>query len=175
MSTPAAPPAPWQTCLPVFRRYLARLDAWLDLAERHLGEAELAALLQTGLTPDMHPLASQIEIACNFVPRTLAPWLGQTEPDYGEFGRDLAGLRARIQARQVELDRHEAQLLASAASLTEIHFEAGQAQCELPAEAFVHQFALPNFFFHLSLAYALLRRAGVPLGKADFDGLHRYG
>ncbi|WP_295961007.1 DUF1993 family protein [Rhodoferax sp.] len=44
----------------------------------------------------------------------------------------------------------------------------------LPGEAFLSQYALPNFFFHLTSAYALLRQQGVPLGKADFDGWHQY-
>lgn len=53
--------------------------------------------------------------------------------------------------------------------------QAGQATVTLPGEAFLSQYALPNFFFHLTSAYALLRQQGVPLGKADFDGWHRYG
>ncbi len=44
----------------------------------------------------------------------------------------------------------------------------------MPAPDFLFQYALPNFFFHLATAYAILRGHGVPLGKADYDGLHKY-
>jgi uncharacterized protein len=53
--------------------------------------------------------------------------------------------------------------------------KAGQAVFERPALEFVTCYALPNFFFHLTTAYAILREAGCPVGKGDFDGFHRYG
>ena len=52
--------------------------------------------------------------------------------------------------------------------------QAGNARVSLPAPEFLLQYALPNFFFHLSMAYAILRSQGVPIGKAQFDGFHDY-
>ncbi|MDT8999246.1 DUF1993 domain-containing protein [Paucibacter sp. APW11] len=165
----------WATTVPVFQRYLGQLRGWLDLAEARLDGPALASLLQSRLAPDMHPLASQIEIACNFVPRALAPLLGQAQLQYGDFKRDLPGLRARLQARLALLQTLRADELDARPLPSLVHFDAGQALGQLAPADYIHQFALPNFFFHLSLAYALLRQAGLPLGKADFDGLHRYG
>jgi hypothetical protein len=51
---------------------------------------------------------------------------------------------------------------------------AGEADVALPGSAFLHTYALPNFFFHMTLVYALLRLQGVPVTKGDFDGYHRY-
>lgn len=161
--------------VPVFQRYLGQLSAMLDLAQARVDAGALAEpdLLAARLAPDMLPLQAQVEVAGGFVLRALAPLLGREVPAFGEFPPSLAGLQAMIGAR-----------LAWLAELKLAHFEgaeaksissdAGHATIALPGTDFLCQFALPNFFFHLSCAYAILRQQGVDLSKEDFDGLHRW-
>lgn len=156
--------------VPVFQRYLERLAGLVDAAEAHD-----EALLQARLAPDMLPFATHVVIAANFTLRACFPLAGRELPPYGEFPSTFAGLRQHI--------AHAAALLAS---LTREEFEradasrliesrAGEAVVALAPPAFLLQYALPNFFFHLSTAYAILRERGVALGKAHFDGFHVYG
>lgn len=154
--------------VPVCQRYLGALQAWLDCAD----PAQLPALLHQRLTPDMIPLQGQVEIASNFALRLCFPLTGAAVPDYGSFAGTPAGLRERLAYVQA--------LLASLkpgdfdAPPAFIEDQAGQALLRLPPGDFLHLYALPNFFFHCSMAYALLRLHGVPLGKPQFDGFHTY-
>lgn len=168
-------PAWFDASVPVFRRYLGRLRAWLDIAESHQrarGES-MAALLQARLASDMLPFEAQAAIAANFALRACFPLAGQAIPAYGEFAADADGLRARIDRVLGLLDELPPALFEDAAGRT-LESRAGEAEVVLPAPAFMAQYAMPNFFFHLATAYALLRSRGVPLGKADFDGFHAY-
>lgn len=155
--------------VPVFQRYLGRLVGWLNQAEAHAAPAVLGARL----APDMLPFETQAVVAANFALRAAFPLAGLAVPPYGDWPAGYAGLRARL-----------AHVLSLLASLTPAQFvqaesrqvasDAGEAMLHLDGATFLHQFALPNFFFHLTAAYAILRQQGVPLGKADFDGFHRY-
>ncbi len=159
----------YSASVPVFQRYLGRLGGWLDLAEAHATPAVLGARL----ADDMLPFETQAVIAANFALRAAYPLAGLPLPPFGEWPAGHAGLRARL-----------AHVLARLGSLTPAHFaraesrpvvsDAGEAVLHLDGATFLHQFAMPNFFFHLTAAYAILRQQGVPLGKADFDGFHRY-
>jgi hypothetical protein len=161
--------------VPVFQRYLGQLSAMLDLAQSHClsGATSEEQLLGARLAPDMLPLRSQIEVAGGFVLRALAPLLGRELPVFGDHPASLSGLQAMIRARQVWLmDLTPEQFADAEAKL--ISSDAGHATITLPAADFLSQFALPNFFFHLSCAYAILRQQGAALSKEDFDGLHRW-
>ncbi len=161
--------------VPVFQRYLGQLSVMLDLAQARIDAGALTepALLAARLAPDMLPLQAQVEVAGGFVLRALAPLTGEPVPAFGDFAPSLNGLQALIRARQAWLatlgpdafDGAEASLIRS---------DAGRATIELPAADFLCQFALPNFFFHLTCAYAILRQQGVGLSKEDFDGLHAW-
>ncbi len=161
--------------VPVFQRYLGQLSAMVDLAQSRVqtGPVSEADLLNARLAPDMLPLRAQVEVAGGFVLRALAPLLGRELPAFGDFSADLRGLQAMIHARQAWLmDLTPEQFAGAEGKL--ISSDAGHAMITLPAADFLCQFALPNFFFHLSCAYAILRQQGVALSKEDFDGLHRW-
>ena len=168
-------PMLYRACVGVFARSLDRLAALLDRAEdaRRDDAAGLAVLLEARLAPDMLPLRTQAEIVCNFALRAAFPLAGEPVPGYGEFPGDLAGLRARIARTRGLLDGLAPERFDDAARL--VRDRAGEADVVLPAERFLFEYALPNLFFHLSIAYAILRAQGVAVGKADFDGFHRYG
>ncbi len=159
----------------VFQRYLVQLGGLLDAAER-FAQARgrpLDDLLAARLAPDMLPLETQIVIAANFTLRAAFPLAGEPVPPFGEFAPGTAGLRAWLERCLALLRSLPPQRFADTESRV-LESQAGDAQVRLPARQFLFQYALPNFFFHLGIAYAILRSQGVPLGKAQFDGFHAY-
>lgn len=160
---------------PVFGHYLERLDGLLAKVATHAGDLGLpeAALLQSRLAPDMLPFETQVRIAARFPLRALRPLVPRL-PDL-EFpeAASFADLRADVHLVTsaltslvpADLDGREDEIVTDRAGLADI---------ALPAARFVVDYALPNMLFHLTTAYAIARWEGVKLGKADFDGWHRY-
>nr|WP_315464748.1 DUF1993 domain-containing protein [uncultured Rhodoferax sp.] len=161
--------------VPVFARYLIQLQGLLVKAAAHCAQQGTpeAELLQARLAPDMLPLGVQVEITVNFVFRACAPLAGQPVPPLSEHRESLATLQARVEAAQAFLQTLQPHDFAAAAERT-IHDPAGQTTVALDGSTFLQQYALPNFFFHLSMVYALLRQQGLSLSKGDFDGWHVY-
>jgi hypothetical protein len=152
---------------------LERLRAWIERAQASLPDPT-DAWLQARLAPDMLPFEQQVQVAVNMTLRTAFPVCGEPVPDFGEFAADVQGLMQRIDHALRMLSGLSARLSAGTRLPDEISFVAGQARHTLPPARFVISFAMPNLHFHLSMAYALLRQHGVPLGKADYDGWHAY-
>lgn len=161
--------------VPVFSRYLERLDGLVLIAAAHAADLGLPqeALLQSRLAPDMLPFEAQVRIAARFPLRALGPLVPRL-PDLDFPGAALfADLRADIAAvvgalsvlTPANLEGREAEIVTDRAGLADI---------ALPAARFVLEYALPNMFFHHTTAYAIARWEGVKLGKSDFDGWHRY-
>lgn len=165
----------YEASVPVFTRYLGQLARIVALAEDHASTRSIDphSVLQARLAPSMYPFAVQVEIAANFAFRACAPLAGMEIPPCGEHRASFAALKTRI-----------AQTLAFLATLTPDQMEAGAGRqfvsqaglgaIALAGPAFLQQYALPNFFFHVTTAYAILRHLGVELGKADYDGFHVY-
>lgn len=160
----------YEASVPVFLRYLGRLDHLVATAQAH---PQGAALLTARLAPDMLPFAMQVAVASGFTQRACFPLAGEAIPAEAVFPSTFVGLHARI--------AHAAGLLESiggsqfeGAEQRIVESRAGDALVSLPGPAFLYQYALPNFFFHLTAAYAILRQQGVALGKQDFDGWHAY-
>jgi uncharacterized protein len=161
----------YQAQLAQMTKMLKSLDAWLDKAVAH-AEAEgsdPAKLLEARLAPDMYSLSRQIQAVCDGVKFLAARTAGKDAPKHRD-GDDLtfAELRARI---------HD--VLAFAATFGAKDFE-GADQRIVPlgfmpgkglyAASFVIEMNVPNTYFHLCMAYAILRQNGVKLGKMDFIG-----
>lgn len=161
--------------VPVFRRYLEQLSAMLTLAALHTEKQGIDpdTLLQARLAPSMYPFVTQVEIAANFALRGCAPLAGLAIPPYGEFDASFTELEQRIRYAQAFLDTLTSAQMAGSES-REITSQAGLATVKLDGQRFLFEYALPNFLFHVTTAYAILRTAGVPLGKSDFDGFHAY-
>lgn len=149
------------------RIFLTRLDVLthiLDVGEKHL--SDLAAALQERLAPDMFPLGTQIAFACN-QPRGFSQWCAGKPVDNLAKEVDTVEL-ARSHIRQTR--ELVSGITASDAGLDEIK-RVGLGPglyCELPGHVYVSDYLLPNFYFHITTAYAILRHLGAPLGKADF-------
>lgn len=162
-------------CVPVFLRYIERLLGLIKAAEAFADMRGVGhdALLSARLAPDMLPFERQVAIAVHFTLRTAFPLAGQPVPEFGDFPPSFAGLRARAERAAGLLGSlQRAQFEGAESRVLESH--AGEALVRLPAQEFLFQYAMPNFFFHACAAYAVLRHLGVPLGKEDFDGFHRY-
>jgi uncharacterized protein len=161
--------------VPVFLRYLSQLTGLLQRAQAHtLSQGiDASALLGARLAPDMLPLSTQCEIAVNFTLRAAFPLAGLAVPAYGAHAATFDGVHARI-AWATGLLQSLQPIQFTTAHERYISSQAGEAQLHLPAAEFLCHYALPNFFFHLSTAYAILRHQGVPFGKAQFDGFHVY-
>lgn len=152
----------------LFLHYLRRLDAILQQVE-----AFDAAVGDRRLHPDMFPLLQQARTAIGFTLRATCPLAGR---DIVSF-RDDAFTFPSVHA---ELERTMAYLAAlpdadfDGSDARRVRTTAGFAELDLPAAEYFHMYAVPNFFFHYAMVYAIARQAGVPIGKPDFDGYHRY-
>lgn len=161
--------------VPVFTRYLRQLDGLVDRARLHVDDKRIdpASLLDARLAPDMLPFSLQVEIATQFTLRACAPLAGMDVPPFGEKARGFGDLSARIARAIAFLCGIEPEHMRGAETRT-CTSQAGDALVSLAGKEFLLHYAMPNFFFHLCAAYAILRQQGVAVGKADFDGLHAY-
>jgi uncharacterized protein len=167
----AQTPPLYRTSVPVFLAILDRLEAALARAEAELG-ARLAEALDQRPAAGMRPLCQQVATAVQFTLRIACPLAGQRAPEL-RGALDGPGLKARIAAARAHLAALTPAAFAGAEALV-IRTQAGFADLELGGEAFLHEFGLPNLYFHHAMAHVALKQAGVRLGKADFDGKHDY-
>ncbi len=157
--------------VPAFTRGLKALDGLIDKAVAHAAATDqnAEAWLDTRLAADMHPLRKQIQIACDSPKLCIARLSGVTAPVHDDSEITIAELKGRI-----------AQTLSYIASVPReaidgqegrdvvVTFPGGQMTFE--GRPYLTGFALPNFYFHLTTAYGLLRHVGVPLSKRDYMG-----
>lgn len=148
----------------IFVTRLDTLDHILAVAEKHLPDID--ASLGERLAPDMFPLGTQIAFACN-QPLGFAQWCS------GHPAKNLDPDVTSISVAHSHIENTRALLLkvsVNDSKLDEIkHTSLGpRLCCETPARLFVSDYLIPNFYFHIATTYAILRKLGVPLGKADF-------
>ena len=166
----------YDASVPVLSRYLRQLSSMLSLAERHAAKNGLDAstLLQARLSPTMYSFAKQVEIAANFAVRACAPLAAVEHPVAQDHAESFDGLQMRIAGVLAFLDALTPAQMAGSED-REFTSQAGLEAVSLPGRVFLMQYALPNFFFHVTTAYAILRHMGVGVGKSDYDGFHTYG
>lgn len=164
-------PLLFDACIPVLERYLASLESVLVAVET--GPAPSETVLNARLADDMLPFYKQVQTAAFFALRTALPLAGQPLPAFVEDGPDLQALLARV-AHTLQVIRSVGPEAFAGAADRAIAETAGEVPVKLPAQEFLCQFALPNFFFHLSMAYAIARASGCALGKPAYDGYHVY-
>lgn len=157
---------------PVFVRILGNMLQWLDRAEAHAQARKFDANNYLGLrlAPDMLPFARQIQIASDAAKGCMSRLAGTEIPKWEDNEATLDELRARIRKTLDHVQSFApAQIDGSDERAISVPMRSGDA-LQFTGETFLKHFALPNFFFHATSAYALLRHAGVELGKADFLG-----
>jgi len=160
----------YDASVPVFTKMLGNVERWLDAAvasgKSRSFDPEL--LLQTRLAPDQFPLVRQVQSACDTAKLAAARLAGVIAPSHPDTETTIEQLRTRLRsvaAYLATIDR--AQVDAGADRPITLPWAPGKL---LRGEDYLVQFALPNFFFHITTTYAILRHNGVSLGKSDFIG-----
>jgi hypothetical protein len=158
--------------IPVFKQMLNSLDAVLRKAEEHAAARnfEPANLLQSRLAPDMFPLLRQVQIAADFSRGVSARLAGAEVPKYDDQEQtfeDLHGLIAKSLAfidgfTPAQIDGNEERAIVTRPGTPKEKRFTGQS--------YLLSYGLPQFFFHVTTAYAILRHNGVDIGKRDFMG-----
>ena len=158
--------------VPVFVRMLNNMLGWLDKAEAHAKARKFDPnnYVSMRLTPDMLPFSAQIQIATDHVKGCVARLAGIEPPKWADDEKTLDGLRARIR-KAIEYAQSIPAAKLDGSDAREIELPVGPGRTmKFPGEMFLKAFSLPNFFFHTTMAYALLRQGGVDLGKMDYLG-----
>lgn len=157
--------------VPIFTRMLGHLERWLDKAEAHAAAKKFdpGVYLGARLAPDMLAFTKQVQIACDAAKFGVARLAGVTAPKFEDDEASIADLRERIR-KTVDFIASVDAALVDGSDARDIVVPRRDSSITLSGEAYLTKFALPNFFFHVTTAYALLRHNGVDLGKADYLG-----
>lgn len=152
-------------------RSLQTVETWLDKAEAFAASKKLDVnvLMTTRLASDMHPFVYQVQSACDYV-KAAAAWLSQQAPPKHEDNeRTIDDVRERVRKTIAFAQgvRPEAYAQASEQQVRMSWAPAGKV---LRGEDYLLEMSIPNVYFHLSMAYAILRMSGVDVGKMDFLG-----
>jgi hypothetical protein len=150
---------------------LANVNTWLDKAEAHAAakKFDTSVYLNTRLAPDMLPFTKQIQIACDTVKFCVARLAGVDSPKFEDNETTLTELRERISATIAYVKSVPAAQIDGSEE-KDITLPRRDGPIIMKGEAYLKHFVLPNFFFHLTTAYALLRHSGVEVGKMDYLG-----
>ena len=161
----------YQASVPRFVNVLGNLSTILDKAQAHVDAKKLDAATLTNyrLFPDMLPMARQVQIACDTAKGVVARLAGIEIPAYEDNEKTLAELKARIAktiafiqtVKQAQIDGTEDKAIVTKRGDKETHYKGMQ---------FLLGHAVPNFYFHVTTTYNILRHNGVEIGKRDFLG-----
>jgi uncharacterized protein len=161
-----------QASLPVFEIGLNALSGLLDKAAAFAAAKKLdpAVLPQWRLAPDMYPLSRQVQIACDQAKNGASRLAGVEPPRYEDNETTIDQLKARIAKTIAYVNTLDVKKI-DAASDREITFPLGPTnKGHMKGDDYLTHFVLPNFYFHITAAYAILRQCGVDIGKRDFVG-----
>ncbi|HSP50533.1 MAG TPA: DUF1993 domain-containing protein [Pseudolabrys sp.] len=160
-----------QASLPIFEIGLNALAAVLDKAAAYAAAKKVdpAVLLGWRLAPDMFALARQVQVACDQAKNGAARLAGAEPPKFEDTETSLEQLKQRIAKTVAYIKGLDAKAIDASAD-REITFPLGPNKGQMKGSDFLDHFVLPNFYFHLTAAYAIVRHCGVELGKRDFLG-----
>lgn len=156
---------------PRFVHMLNNLSALLDKAQAHVDAKKLdpAALTTARLFPDMFHFARQIQVACDVAKGAVARLGGVEVPKHEDTEQTIAELKARI-AKTIAFINTVPQAAIDASAERDITLKLGRGEYTFQGMQYLLNFALPNFHFHATTAYNILRHNGVELIKKDFIG-----
>lgn len=160
----------YSASVPVFVKTLTNMVGWLDKAEAHAKARNFdpAVYLTLRLAPDMLPLPSQIRIAGDSAKGCAARLAGKEPPAFEDNETTLEQLRERIRKTLAYLQGVSAADIEGSEQRDIVIPARNREPRRFKGEYYLKHYALPNFFFHATTLYALLRHNGVDLGKADF-------
>jgi hypothetical protein len=161
----------YQASVPRFANILGNLSNIMDKTQAHIDARKIADASLTGyrLFPDMLPLTSQVQIACDAAKGVVARLAGIDAPVFEDNEKTIADLKARIaktiafiqSVSPAQIDGTEDKAIVTKRGDKETHYKGMQ---------FLLGHAIPNFYFHVSTTYNILRHNGVEIGKRDFLG-----
>ena len=161
----------YQASGPVFQRSLTNLKGILTKAAAHAVAKKIdeSVFLTARLSPDMFPLLRQVQITCDFAKGPCARLAGIDVPKFEDDEKTFADLMARIDKtiayvgtfRPAQIDGQEDRDISITIAGNPVAFK---------GQVYLIHFGLPNFYFHMSMAYAILRHNGLDIGKNDFLG-----
>ncbi len=157
-----------------FKKMLLNFSAILDKSVQYADSKKVdpTVLLQSRLAPDQFPLTRQIQIFCDTAKLGASRLTGKEAPTHADDEKTVNELKARIQSTISYLDTIKAADFADSATR-----KVSQPRWEgkyLTGEEFFHQHVLPNFYFHMTTAYSILRHNGLDVGKKDYLGAMPY-
>ena len=161
----------YSASVPVFVRMFTNALTWLDKAQAH-AEArkfDTTNYLSLRLAPDMLPFTRQIQIASDQAKGCVARLAGVEVPKWEDNEVSFDELRARIRRTADYVQSFSAEQIDGSDS-REIVLQMRAGEVRMTGEEYLKHVVLPNLYFHLTTTYALLRKAGVEIGKRDFLG-----
>jgi hypothetical protein len=162
----------YEASVPMFVRFLTGLSAILDKAAKYAEAKKIdpTILANTCLAPDMFPLTRQVQIASDIAKGCAARLSGIEVPSYADDETTFPELQARIKkavafiqsTNKDEINKSEERDITIKIANKEMHFK---------GQDYLNNFVLPNFYFHITIVYAILRHHGLELGKNDYLGM----
>jgi hypothetical protein len=161
----------YSVSIPLFRKHLTCLSAILDRAAAYAQERKIdpAALLDARLYPDMFTLTRQVQLASDFAKGAAARLAGEAPPKFDDVEVGFDQLKERI-ARTIAFLDSFGPARIDGSEEREIEIKTPNRTLRFSGLQFLTEFCLPNFYFHATAAYAILRHNGLPIGKEDFLG-----
>jgi uncharacterized protein len=161
----------YQASVPTFVQILTALAGVLDKGQAYATAKKFdpAILLAARLAPNMFPLSRQVQIACDFAKGASARLAGAQVPSWPDQEKTFAELQERI-GKTLDFVRSFKPAQIDGSEEREVSVSIAGQPVTFKGQPYLIQFVLPNFYFHTSVAYAILRHNGVDLGKRDFVG-----
>ncbi len=161
----------YQASVPRFVNILGNLSKILDKAQVHVDAKKLdtATLTTYRLFPDMLPMTTQVQIACDAAKGVVARLAGVEIPAYEDNEKTLADLKARV-AKTIAFIQTVTPRQIDGTEDKEIVIKRGDKETRYKGMQFLLGHAIPNFYFHVTTTYNILRHNGIEIGKRDYLG-----
>jgi hypothetical protein len=161
----------YQATVPAFIQILTALSAILTKAQAHAEAKKIdpSVFVNARIAPDMFPLARQVQIATDHAKGAAARLAGVDVPSYADTETTFAELQARI-TKTLDFIKGLKPAQFDGGFDRNVTLKIAGQDMSWKGGVYLHQFALPNFYFHVTAAYAILRHNGVEVGKRDFLG-----
>ena len=161
----------YQASVPRFVNILGNLSNILDKAQAHIDAKKLGDATLTGfrLFPDMLPMTTQVQIACDAAKGVVARLSGVEAPVFEDNEKTIAELKARV-AKTIAFIQTVPAAQIDGTEEKDIVVKRGEKETHYKGMQFLLGHAIPSFYFHITTAYAILRHNGVEIGKRDFLG-----
>jgi hypothetical protein len=160
----------YDATVPPLKKTLTQIEVWLDKAKEYAAKKSFdpSVLMTARLAPDQFHFIRQVQGACDAAKFAAARLTGKTPPSHPDTEQTLDEIRARVKTTIAYLDTIKPEDFKGAEDRkVTLSFMPGKA---LKAPNYLNEMALPNYYFHLTTAYSILRHNGVDLGKADYIG-----